>query len=122
MNNKPTNYWYFVGGTLSLFLGLLGLILPVLPTTPFLLLSSFCYYRSSERMHRWINNHPIFGQYIQNYLTHGGIQKKDRIKALVFLWGTLGFSIILLSHLHLRLFLVFIGVAVTLHLIHLKTL
>lgn len=119
---KLTKYWYFAGGTVSLTLGMIGVFVPLLPTTPFLLLASFCYYRSSDRMHGWLNNHPLLGQYIKNYLEHGGIRKKDRQLALLFLWSTLLLSIFLSTSLHLRLFLGAVGIGVSYHLAKLKTL
>ena len=58
---------FVVSGTISLGLGAAGLFLPILPTTPFLLLSAACYYKGSERMHRWLLNNKLFGDYIRNY-------------------------------------------------------
>ena len=55
-------------GTLSLGLSVIGIVLPIIPTTPFLLLSAACYYKSSERMHKWLINHKLFGKYIKNYM------------------------------------------------------
>lgn len=57
----------FVLGFVSLILGIVGIILPLLPTTPFLLLSAYCFSRSSEKFHNYILNNKVFGQYIRDY-------------------------------------------------------
>ena len=68
-----------IAGSISLAFGVIGIFLPVLPTTPFLLLASFCYVRSSERLHRWLLEHRVFGKYIYNYEVHRAIPKKTKI-------------------------------------------
>ena len=115
-------YLYFFVGSVSLALGVTGVIIPVLPTTPFLLLASFCYMRSSERMYNWLINHKIFGAYLYCYMTYKAIPKKAKIGAMIFLWSTLIISMLLISSLHIRIFLVAVGIAVTVHLRILKTL
>lgn len=115
-------YVYITIGSLSLILGITGVFIPVLPTTPFLLLASFCYLRSSERMYNWLMNHKIFGAYIYSYVTYKAIPKKTKIGTLVFLWSTLIVSMILVMSLLIRIFLLVVGIAVTAHLLMLKTL
>ena len=122
MSSKIKYYIYLSFGSLSLSLGIMGLFLPVLPTTPFLLLSSYCFIRSSKKMHFWLTNHKIFGTYIRNYIEHKAIKKSDRIKALAFLWTTLIITMNVSSHLHLTYFLIVIGIAVSIHLFKLNTL
>lgn len=111
-----------VAGTVSLSFGVVGLFLPIWPTTPFLLLSSYCYLRGSSRMYDWLNNHPLLGNYIRNYLVRGGITRRDRNVALAFLWVTLGASMYLSASLHLRVFLALVGAAVSVHLVRLRSL
>lgn len=115
-------YLYIIGGSLSLILGIVGIFIPVLPTTPFLLLASFCYLRSSERMYNWLMNHKIFGAYIYSYLTYKAIPKKTKVGTIIFLWATLITSIIIVSSLHISIFLIVVGIGVTIHLMMLKTL
>lgn len=122
MKRYGKRFLFFTAGSLALSAGVIGIFLPVLPTTPFLLLASFCFVRSSEKIHAWLIQHPVFGDYINNYMTHNGITKTDRRKALLFLWLTLGITIIFSSSLHLRAALAVIGTLVTLHLMRLKTL
>jgi len=109
-------------GTISFALGIVGVILPVLPTTPFLLLASFCYIRSSKRLYNGLINHKIFGEYIYNYLTYRKVKKSTKLGALIFLWISLLTSIVVVSNLYLRIFLIAVGVGVSIHLFTLKTM
>ena len=114
-------YMLFLIGTISFVLGIIGVFVPVLPTTPFLLLSSFCYIRSSKRMHNWLIHNKIFGEYIYNYMTYRAVRKSVKIKALLFLWMSLLLSIYIISNLYLDIFLLLIGISVSAHLLSLKT-
>jgi uncharacterized protein len=109
-------------GSLSLALGFLGAFLPVLPTTPFLLLSAYCYLHSSKRLYRWLINHPLLGSYIYNYLTYRAITRSTRYGALFFLWVTLIISMVVTANLQLSILLTAVGVGVTIHLFMLNTL
>jgi uncharacterized membrane protein YbaN (DUF454 family) len=112
-----------IAGTISLGLGILGIILPLLPTTPFLLLAAFCYLKGSERMHKWLLNHRIFGKYIRNYLEGRGIPLKTKIIAISFIWITISFTaIFVIDMLWLRIILFIIAAAVIVYLIRFKTL
>lgn len=109
-------------GSLSLILGVIGAFLPVLPTTPFLLLSAYCYIRSSMKLYLWLINHRFFGNYIYNYLTYRAVTRSTKIGTLFFLWLTLSVSIYITANLHLTVFLVAVGIGVTIHLLVLKTM
>lgn len=109
-------------GSISLTLGIVGVFIPILPTTPFLLLSSFCYVRSSERLYNWLINHKIFGEYIYNYMTYRAVKRSTKIGALIFLWLSLILSMLAVSNFHLRILLFIVGVGVSIHLCTLKTL
>lgn len=115
-------YVLIVLGSLSLTLGIVGIFIPVLPTTPFLLLASFCYIRSSKHLYNWLINHKVIGEYIFNYMTYRAVKLSTKIGALLFLWISLIVSMIFVSNLHLRLFLFAVGVGVSIHLYSLKTL
>ncbi len=110
-----------VGGSLSLALGCLGVFLPLLPTTPFLLLAAYCYLRSSAAMHAWLLGHKLLGPYIDNYLTHGAITRRARRGALIFLWLTLFASSLFISRFALKLLLLAVGTAISIHLFSLST-
>lgn len=109
-------------GTISLIFGIVGILMPLLPTTPFLLLSSFCYLRSSKRLYNWLINHRILGNYIYNYLTYRAIKKSAKIGAIIFLWISLGLSIFIVESLYLKILLFAIGIGVSIHLLSLKSL
>lgn len=78
---------YLLGGVLSLGLAVAGAILPLLPTTPFLLLSSYCFARSSPSMQRWLLTHPWFGPYLRDWETHRGVRRSVKILAVVTVLG-----------------------------------
>lgn len=81
--------FYIMAGVLALLLGFLGLFLPLLPTTPFLLLASWCFARGSTRLHRWLLSHRVFGEYLRNFEAGRGIPLRAKIVATVMLWGSL---------------------------------
>ncbi len=111
-----------LAGSISLVLGVIGIVLPVLPTTPFLLLAAFCYLRSSRRLYDWMLNNRVFGTYIYNYLTYRAVKKSVKVVTLALLWSALSVSIALVSNVYLRVFLAAVGVGVSIHVISLKTL
>lgn len=119
--NKIIRALLLLAGCAALALGIVGIAVPVLPTTPFLLLASLCFLNSSRRMHDWLMNHRHLGPPLRNYLRYRAISRADRRRALVFLWLSLGISIALLDHPHLRLALACVGAAVSIHLLLLKT-
>lgn len=109
-------------GTLSLLLGAVGIFFPVLPTTPFLLLSAACYARSSVRLHSWLLNTRIFGSYIRDYQEGRGVSLRHKIAALVLLWLSIGYAAgFAVSRTWLRILLLGIAAGVTIHLCKLKT-
>ncbi|MBN4074676.1 YbaN family protein [bacterium AH-315-E09] len=108
-------------GTLSLTLAIVGIFIPLLPTTPLLLLASFCYIRSSKRLYNWLINHKWFGTYIYNYMTYGAIHSRTKTRALILLWFSLVISMIIVDRLVLTLLLAVVGVTVSIHILSLKT-
>ena len=79
-------------GTVSLGLGVFGMFVPIMPTTPFLLLTAFCYGRSSDRLHRWLVSHPRLGVYLVGFLYGGGIPRRAKRAALLTLWPGIALS------------------------------
>jgi uncharacterized membrane protein YbaN (DUF454 family) len=112
-----------VVGTISLILGAIGIFLPILPTTPFLLLSAACYVRSSERMYNWLLGNGWFGKYIKNYREGRGIPLKTKIIAVTLLWVGILYSTIIVVNgfLVAQLALLIIAVGVSIHLVRLPT-
>ncbi len=84
----PLRVLFFIGGWVSLILGCVGLILPLLPTTPFILLAAYCFSRSSERLYQWLITHPQMGPLIQDWQQDGSISKTAKTKATVLIIGT----------------------------------
>ncbi len=108
-------------GVLALALGAIGIFLPVLPTTPFVLLAGICFSRSSPKSYAYLLKSPTFGPYLENYRTRQGVPLKLKIKSLVMLWSLLLLSAALTGKLWLRLLLIAIGLGVTAHLLSIKT-
>ena len=112
-----------IAGTVCVGLGIVGIFVPVLPTTPFLLLAAACYARSSQRFHSWLLNSKWFGSYIRNYLERKGITLRAKIITLSLLWITIGISVAFaVETLALKLILVIIAVGVSIHILALRTL
>lgn len=83
-----------IAGTISLVLGVLGIMLPLLPTTPFLLLSAACYVRSSDKLYQWLITNKYIGPYILNYQEGKGIPLKAKIIGVSLLWISMLYTII----------------------------
>jgi len=86
---------WFAAGSVALVLGIIGIFLPLLPTTPFLLLAAFCYARGSQRVHDWLVNHRTFGPPIAHWREHGAISRKGKLLAGVAILAAFGISLIL---------------------------
>ena len=110
-------------GSLFVVLGFLGIIVPVLPTTPFLLLSAACFARSSDRFYQWLLNNRYLGGYIRNYREHKGIPLRSKILTLIFLWSTIAYSALLVVDiLWMRILLLVVATGVTVHIVTFPTL
>lgn len=113
---------FIVAGTISLGLGAIGVFLPIMNTTPFLLLSAACYYKGSERMHRWLLNNRLFGSYIRNYKEGKGISLAGKVFTIFLLWIAICFSTLLVVNNYIVQTVLFaIAIAVTIHVITLPT-
>lgn len=109
-------------GFIFVGLGVIGIVLPVLPTTPFLLLAAFCFARSSEKWHNWLMTNKLFGDYLRNYQEGRGIPLKVKVMAITFLWVTILISIFFfLENWILEILLIAIASAVSIHIISVKT-
>lgn len=109
-------------GFLSLGLAAAGVVLPLLPATPFLLLAAACFLRSSDRLHRWLLNHRWFGSYIRDYRECGGVTRSAKSGTLVLLWLSLGYAIVRVAgSAWLRALLALVGIGVTVHILRLRT-
>lgn len=108
-------------GCTSVCLGVIGIVLPVMPTTPFLLLAAGCFARSSPRFHGWLLGHPQLGPLLSAYLNGEGIPRKAKALAIGSLWVSIVVSCWLAPWPWLRVLLVGIAIAVTVYLARLKT-
>jgi uncharacterized protein len=112
-----------VVGILSLGLAILGIFLPLLPTTPFLLLAAWCFSKSSKRFYDWLLNNKLFGNYVKNYHEKKATTFKIKLLTLALLWITIGFSIIIVTDVLLvKVILVIVAICVSVHVLTLRTL
>ena len=110
-------------GTVSLGLGILGIFLPLLPVTPFLLLAAVFYSKGSDKLYNWLVENRCFGSYIKNYREKKGIPLRAKITAIVFLNITIGYAIFFVVHYFwLKVLLFLIAVGIIIHIISMKTL
>ena len=120
MKEKSKKIILVLIGSLSLFLGAVGIILPVLPTTPFLLLAAFCYIRSSERLYNWLINQKHLGPYIHNYISYKIVPRKIKYSAVIILWISLLTSIFFIDLLYIKIILALVGITVSIHIFSLN--
>lgn len=109
-------------GVIAVVLGFVGIFLPLLPTTPFLLLASACFLRGSTRMHRWLHANPTFGKLIRDFENERAISRRAKIVALTTMWISLISSMVIVQSHWLQAMLAIVGVGVTIYLLRLKTL
>jgi hypothetical protein len=103
-------------------IGVVGIFLPVLPTTIFLILASACFIKSSPQANEWLRNHKILGMYIKNYQDKSGLTVKSKIINTTFLWLMISVSAYFFTELwYIRLLLLAIAIGVTIHLLMIKT-
>jgi uncharacterized protein len=111
-----------VGGSVCVALGVVGIFVPMLPTTPFLLLAAVCYARSSKRLYHGLLTNRWFGEYIRNYREGRGITRSHKTAVLLLLWLTIGSSAVLAVNLWwVRILLFGIAAGVTLHVLKIRT-
>ena len=120
--NHLTRIALNIVGSIAVLLAILGVFLPLLPTTPFLLLASACYFRSSPRMYRWLMGNRILGNYILNFQSGKGIPLKAKIVSVLLIWASLSFSIYKMDAIVVKLILAAIGIALSITMLRMKTL
>ncbi|MBR5801346.1 MAG: YbaN family protein [Alistipes sp.] len=111
-------------GVVSLVLGVVGIFLPLLPTTPFLLLSAWLFVRSSPGLYAWLINHPRLGPYIRNFRENRALPLHVKVVSITMVWLTIGFCIVSVvdEYLWVQIVLTFLAVAVTRHILSYDTL
>ena len=112
----------FACGWTALGVGVVGLVVPVLPTVPFVLLAAACFLRSSPRWHRWLVTHPVLGRHVSDYLEGRGLRPRAKILALATLWASVLLSVFLVVPiLAVDVLLVAVAAAVSIYLLRLPT-
>ncbi len=117
---SPKKAVLVAAGSVCLALAVLGVFLPLLPTTPFLLLASACYVRSSERLHGWLMGNRLLGPYIRNFKERRGIPLRGRIVTVVLLWLPLLYSVYRLDLPWLEALLVLMGLTWSVLILRMK--
>lgn len=117
-----TRYLLLALGWLSVALGVIGIFLPLLPTTPFLLLAAACFGRSSPRFHAWLIEHPRLGPWIRGYLDGEGIPLKGKAWAIGLLWASIALSCYLMPLPWARALMMVSAIGVTVFILRQRTL
>lgn len=108
-------------GIIFLCFGFVGIVIPILPTTPFVILAATCFATSSPKLYNYMLRSSYFREYIENYKNGTGIQRATKVKSILLLWLSLGISAIFTNSTIMHVVLAFICVGVTVHICLLKT-
>jgi uncharacterized membrane protein YbaN (DUF454 family) len=113
---------FVIIGSIFLTIGVIGIIVPILPTTPFLLLAAICYMRGSQRLYNALLSNRFMGTYIKNYLEGKGMSLKIKIWTISFLWVAIILSAAFVTDsLIIRVVMALVLIGVTLHILKFKT-
>jgi uncharacterized membrane protein YbaN (DUF454 family) len=114
---------YIVVGTIALVIGAIGLFLPIIPTTPLVILAAACYYRGSDRLHNWILSSRWFGETVKNYQEGRGLNRDTKVRAISMMWAMILISAgFFVSNLFVRVAIICVAIGVTVYLVRLPTL
>lgn len=118
---KLYRYFYLISGFLLVAIGVIGIFLPLLPTTIFLILASACFVKSSPKANEWLRNHRVLGIYIKNYQDKTGLNIRAKIFNIAFLWIMILISAFYFTdEFYIKVILLLIAVGVTIHLLMIK--
>jgi hypothetical protein len=123
IHKNPAVRWIFmISGFILIGIAVLGMFLPLLPTTIFLILAAWCFAKSSEKFHYWIHQNRWFGKYLSDYQTGRGMTLRSKISSILMLWVGIGISGLLLTdNMYVRILLAAVAIGVTWHLVSIKT-
>ena len=114
---------FIISGSIALALGIMGIFMPLLPTTPFLLLAAALFFRSSPRLYEWLLNQKRLGPYIRNFREHKAIPLRAKIISVTLVWATLLYCAIFISeNIYLSIALLVLATAISWHILSYKTL
>ena len=124
MTKNPVLRWLLIiSGILSMIVAIIGIFLPLVPTTPLLLLAAACFAKSSDRFYKWLVNNRYLGSFIRNYRDRKGVHFKIKAGALTFMWAVMLYTaLFVIKILIIKIILIIIAIAVTIHLFRIKTL
>lgn len=115
-------YAYLISGFLLVGIGVIGIFLPILPTTIFLILASACFMKSSPKANEWLKNNRFLGAYLRNYQDKTGLSVTAKVLNISVLWLSISLSAYFLTdELYIRILLLAIAIGVTIHLLMIKT-
>ncbi|MBU5483212.1 YbaN family protein [Clostridium sp. MSJ-11] len=103
--NRIKKIFYIIIGILSFALGAIGAFIPLLPTTPFLLLASFCFVKGSEKFDRWFKETKIYKRHLENYVDSRSMTMKQKVSILLFADTMIAFPLIMLENIYVKIFL-----------------
>lgn len=110
-------------GTLSLATGIIGIFVPVLPTTCFLLFAAWCYARSSQKSYDRLMNARYIGKYLKNYRDGKGVAKSIKIASISLIWISISYAaLVVVSNVYIQILLLAIAAGVTWHIVTIPTL
>ncbi len=122
-NSKIIRFILYLSGFLFLGLGILGVFLPILPTTPFLLLAASVFMHTNKNIYVWMFNNPWFGKQFKNYVKNKSVSKTVKISSIIILIATMAYSIVfVVENLWIRIIMIIILIAVSAHIFKLKTI
>ena len=112
---------FVILGTIFLVVGIVGILVPVLPTTPFLLLAASFYARGSRKFHNWLLNNRILGAYLKHYVNGKGISLRVKLLTILLLWSAISFTVaFVIDELVVRIILILVAIGVSVHITLIK--
>ena len=115
--------WFFIAlGSLLVGVGVLGIFLPLLPSTVFFLMAAGCYGKGSPGAYRWLTTNRLFGKHLKNYREERGATIPAKVASIASLWAGIGLTEYFMDNWWIRLVLALIAVGVTVHLLRLRTI
>ncbi len=121
MSERVKRILLIIAGSLLVIIGSIGIIMPILPTTPFLLLAAACFIRSSGKCYNWLVRNRFLGSYIKNYLDGSGMPMRAKLITIVILWASIGFSMYRIHNPWITALLAAVAVGVSIHIFTIRT-
>ena len=106
--NRIKKIIFVIVGVISLLLGIIGTVLPILPTVPFLLLTSYCFARGSNKFEVWFKSSKIYKKYLENFILNKSMTLKQKIYISTFADIMIAFPLLILNNLYIKLFLIIV--------------